>query len=129
MKRNPRSEPIGQAKTCGGDIEPLHLEVNKLSERLNAAKFELGTPLAEIRDVALAALNIPHDDVPTGRDGNDDVEVSRWSTPRRFDPEVCDHVTLGEMYGRLDFATTIKLTGSRFMVMRGQPARLHRTLA
>lgn len=55
--------------------------------------------LAEIRDIALAIPNIPHDDVPVGRDENDNVEVSRWGTPRQFDFEVRDHVTLGEMHG------------------------------
>ena len=74
-------------------------EVNKLGEQLDAAKSELETLLAEIRDIALAIPNIPHDDVPVGRDENDNVEVSRWGTPRQFDFEVRDHVTLGEMHG------------------------------
>ena len=64
--------------------------------------------------------------MPVGRDENDNVEVSRWGTPRQFDFEVRDHVTLGEMHGGLDFAAAVKLTGSRFVVMKGQLARLPR---
>ncbi len=67
-ERNSRSKSIGQAKARGEDIEPLRLEVNKLGEQLDAAKSELETLLAEIRDIALAIPNIPHDDVPVGRD-------------------------------------------------------------
>ncbi len=128
-ERNSRSKSIGRAKARGEDIEPLRPEVNKLGEQLDAAKSELETLLAEIRDIALAIPNIPHDDVPVGRDENDNVEVSRWGTPRQFDFEVRDHVTLGEMHGGLDFAAAVKLTGSRFVVMKGQLARLHRALA
>ncbi len=97
-ERNSRSKSIG-GKARGEDIEPLRTEVNKLGEQLDAAKSELETLLAEIRDIALAIPNIPHDDVPVGRDENDNVEVSRWGTPRQFDFEVRDHVTLGEMHG------------------------------
>lgn len=128
-ERNSRSKSIGQAKARGEDIEPLRLEVNKLGEELDAAKAELETLLTEIRDIALAIPNIPDDSVPVGKDEHDNVEVSRWGTPRKFDFEIRDHVTLGEMHGGLDFANAVKLTGSRFVVMKGQIARLHRALA
>lgn len=64
-----------------------------------------------------------------GKDENDNVEVSRWGTPREFDFDVRDHVTLGEMHTGLDFAAAVKLTGSRFVVMKGQIARMHRALS
>ena len=67
--------------------------------------------------------------MPVGKDENDNVEVSRWGTPREFDFEVRDHVTLGEMHSGLDFAAAVKLTGSRFVVMKGQIARMHRALS
>ncbi len=86
-------------KRAGKTSSHYASEVNKLGEQLDAAKSELETLLAEIRDIALAIPNIPHDDVPVGRDENDNVEVSRWGTPRQFDFEVRDHVTLGEMHG------------------------------
>ncbi|WP_449553591.1 serine--tRNA ligase [Lelliottia amnigena] len=128
-ERNSRSKSIGQAKARGEDIEPLRLEVNKLGEELDQAKTELELLLAEIRDIALAIPNTPDDSVPVGKDENDNVEVKRWGTPREFDFEVRDHVTLGEMHSGLDFAAAVKLTGARFVVMKGQIAHLHRALA
>ncbi len=91
-ERNSRSKSIGQAKARGEDIEPLRLEVNKLGEELDAAKAELDALQAEIRDIALTIPNLPADEVPVGKDENDNVEVSRWGTPREFDFEVRDHV-------------------------------------
>ncbi len=128
-ERNSRSKSIGQAKARGEDIEPLRLEVNKLGEELDQAKADLDVLQAEIRDIALAIPNTPDDSVPVGKDEDDNVEVKRWGTPREFDFEVRDHVTLGEMHAGLDFAAAVKLTGSRFVVMKGQIAHLHRALA
>ena len=128
-ERNSRSKSIGQVKARGEDIEPLRLEVNKLGEELDAAKAELETLLAEIRDIALTLPNLPDDCVPLGKDDSENVEVSRWGEPRKFDFDVRDHVTLGEMAKGLDFAAAVKLTGSRFVVMQGQIARLHRALS
>ncbi|HEY2454016.1 MAG TPA: serine--tRNA ligase [Scandinavium sp.] len=128
-ERNSRSKSIGQAKARGEDIEPLRLEVNKLGEALDAAKAELDALLVEIRDIALTLPNIPDDCVPMGKDDSENVEISRWGEPRKFEFEVRDHVTLGEMAKGLDFASAVKLTGSRFVVMQGQIARLHRALS
>lgn len=128
-ERNSRSKSIGQAKARGEDIEPLRLEVNKLGEELDAAKAELEELLAEIRNIALTLPNIPDDCVPLGKDDSENVEISRWGEPRKFDFDVRDHVTLGEMAKGLDFASAVKLTGSRFVVMQGQIARLHRALS
>lgn len=128
-ERNSRSKSIGAAKARGEDIEPLRLEVNELGEKLDAAKSELDQLLNDIRDLALSIPNMPDDSVPVGRDENDNVEVSRWGEPRQYDFEIRDHVTLGEMTGGLDFAAAVKLTGARFVVMKGQMARMHRALA
>ncbi|WP_145599320.1 serine--tRNA ligase [Yersinia alsatica] len=128
-ERNSRSKMIGAAKARGEDIEPLRLEVNVLGEKLDAAKVELDKLQNEIRDLALSIPNLPDDSVPVGRDENDNVEVSRWGEPRKYDFEVRDHVSLGEMAGGLDFAAAVKLTGARFVVMKGQIARMHRALA
>ena len=127
-ERNSRSKSIGQAKARGEDIEPLRLQVNQLGEELDAAKNELDSLLAEIRDISLTLPNIPDDCVPMGKDDSENVEISRWGEPRKFDFEVRDHVTLGEMAKGLDFAAAVKLTGSRFVVMQGQVARMHRAL-
>ncbi|MGM7734925.1 serine--tRNA ligase [Yersinia enterocolitica] len=128
-ERNSRSKLIGAAKARGEDIEPLRLEVNELGEKLDAAKAELDKLQNEIRDLALSIPNLPDDSVPLGKDENDNLEVSRWGEPRQYDFEVRDHVSLGEMAGGLDFAAAVKLTGARFVVMKGQIARMHRALA
>ncbi|KLN46478.1 seryl-tRNA synthetase [Providencia rettgeri] len=127
--RNSRSKTIGAAKARGEDIEPLRLEVNQLGEKLDAAKAELDKLQQEIRDIALSIPNIPDDQVPDGRDDSDNVEVARWGEPRQYDFEVRDHVSLGELTGGLDFPAAVKLTGARFVVMKGQIARMHRALA
>ena len=128
-ERNARSKSIGQAKARGEDIEPLREEVNVLGERLDAAKAELDALQNEIRDFALALPNLPADEVPAGKDDTDNLEISRWGEPKQHDFAVRDHVELGEMQQGLDFATAAKLTGSRFVVMKGQIARLHRALS
>jgi seryl-tRNA synthetase len=128
-ERNSRSKLIGAAKARGEDIEPLRLEVNVLGERLDAAKAELDKLQNEIRDLALSIPNLPDDSVPMGKDEKDNLEVSRWGEPRKYDFEVRDHVSLGEMAGGLDFAAAVKLTGARFVVMKGQIARMHRALS
>ncbi|WP_187488156.1 serine--tRNA ligase [Duffyella gerundensis] len=128
-ERNARSKSIGQAKARGEDIEPLREEVNVLGERLDAAKAELDALQNEIRDFALALPNLPADEVPAGKDDTDNLEISRWGEPKQYDFVVRDHVELGEMQQGLDFATAAKLTGSRFVVMKGQIARLHRALS
>ncbi|MWN04981.1 seryl-tRNA synthetase [Gilliamella bombicola] len=127
-ERNARSKAIGQAKARGEDITAVREEVNKLGEKLNSAKIELDTLLNQIKDIASSIPNIPDDSVPDGKDENDNVEISRFGTPRTFDFPVQDHVALGERFGGLDFAAGVKLTGARFVVMKSQIARLHRAI-
>tara|TARA_R110000744_G_scaffold130699_3_gene238434 strand:- start:2512 stop:3810 length:1299 start_codon:yes stop_codon:yes gene_type:complete len=129
-ERNVRSKSIGKAKASGQDIEPLLAQVGQLGDELNAAKAELTGLLDEIQSLTLNIPNLPDDSVPEGKDEEENVEVSRWGTPRVFDFEVKDHVDLGAgVANGLDFETATKLTGSRFVVMRGQIARLNRAIA
>ncbi|MBD2784266.1 serine--tRNA ligase [Xenorhabdus sp. DI] len=128
-ERNSRSKAIGAAKARGENIEPLRQEVNQLGEKLDSAKAELDTLQAEIRNIALSMPNIPDDSSPDGKDDSDNLEISRWGEPRQYDFDIKDHVSLGELTGGLDFAAAVKLTGSRFVVMKGQIARLHRAIA
>lgn len=128
-ERNARSKAIGEAKARGEDITSVREEVNKLGERLNSAKAELEILLNQIKDIASNIPNIPDDSVPDGKDENDNVEISRFGTPRTFDFPVQDHVALGERFGGLDFAAGVKLTGARFVVMKSQIAHLHRAIA
>lgn len=128
-ERNSRSKSIGAAKARGEDIEPLRQEVNQLGEKLSAAKAELNVLQNEIRELALTIPNIPDDSAPIGKDDQDNLEISRWGEPRKFDFKVRDHIELGELHDGLDFALAAKLTGSRFVVKKGQIARLHRAIA
>ena len=128
-ERNARSKSIGQAKARGEDIEPLRNEVNLLGEKLDQAKADLDALLNEIRQLALTLPNIPDDVVPDGKDDTENLEILRWGTPKHYEFDVKDHVDLGEMSGGLDFASAVKITGSRFVVLKGQMARLHRALA
>ena len=129
-ERNVRSKSIGKAKAQGQDIAPLLAEVGQLGDDLDAAKAELDTLLSEISALTQGIPNLPDESVPAGKDENDNVEVSKWGTPPSFDFEVKDHVDVAEGLGKgADFEVATKLTGSRFVVMRGQVARLHRALA
>jgi seryl-tRNA synthetase len=129
-ERNVRSKSIGKAKSQGEDIAPLLAEVGKLGDDLDAAKAELTVLLDEITAFTQGIPNLPHESVPEGKDEDDNVEISRWGEPRTFDFEVKDHVDIGEgLNNSLDFATATKLTGSRFVVMRRDMARLNRAIA
>jgi seryl-tRNA synthetase len=126
--RNARSKAIGQAKAKGEDTTALMAEVAGLGDKLKSNEQALADVQAKLAQIALGIPNIPHESVPVGKDENDNVEVSRWGTPRRFDFDVKDHVELGERHGWLDGEAGAKLSGARFTVMRGQLAHLHRAL-
>lgn len=127
-ERNTRSKGIGKAKAAGEDIQPLLAEVADLGNKLDAAKAELNNVQDQLDELLSGVPNLPSDEVPEGADEDDNVEVRRWGTPREFDFEPQDHVALGEKSGELDFETASKLTGSRFSLMTGKLARLHRAL-
>ncbi|MGQ7242312.1 serine--tRNA ligase [Salinicola sp. V024] len=128
-ERNVRSKSIGKAKAAGEDIQPLLAEVGQLGDDLDTAKRELGEVQQAWDDLVAGLPNLPHADVPQGADESDNVELHRWGAPREVDFDVRDHVDLGARFGYLDFEMATKLTGSRFAVMRGPIARLHRALA
>ena len=128
-ERNSRSKAIGAAKARGENIESLLAEVDDMGIELSMAKAKLDDVLAELNQIALTIPNIPADEVPLGKDDSENQEILRWGTPKAFDFEVKDHVTLGEELAGLDFAAGVKLSGARFAVMKGQIARMHRALA
>ncbi|WP_025739115.1 serine--tRNA ligase [Salinivibrio socompensis] len=127
-ERNSRSKSIGQAKAKGEDITPLLAEVSNLGDELDAAKVELAALQQKVNDLVMGVPNLPAAEVPSGKDESENQEIMRWGEPRQFDFEVKDHVDLGELSGGLDFASAVKLSGSRFIVMKGQMARMHRAL-
>ncbi|MEO5830957.1 MAG: serine--tRNA ligase [Rhodanobacter sp.] len=126
--RNTRSKAIGQAKGKGEDVAPLMAEVAGIGDKLKVNEQALAEVQAKLAEIALGIPNIPHESVPIGKDEHDNVEASRWGTPRTFDFTVKDHVELGERHGWLDGDAGAKLSGARFTVLRGQLARLHRAL-
>lgn len=127
-ERNQRSKSIGKAKAQGEDIQPLLAEVGRLGDELDAAKEQLTDIQQQLSDFEMGLPNLPDASVPDGKNEDDNVEVRRWGTPATFDFEVKDHVDVGGDLGLLDFETAAKITGSRFSVMSGDMARLHRAL-
>jgi len=126
--RNERSKGIGRAKAAGGDVESLKREVGELGDALTAAEATLTTAAAELDDLLAGLPNMLHESVPPGRDSSDNVELRRWGAPPKFGFTPLDHVALGEKLGLMDFDAAAKLSGARFVVLRGALARLQRAL-
>lgn len=128
-KRNSLSKQVGMLKSTGEDASAVLAEVGGLGDELKHNEQALTALLDEINAWLVGFPNLPHESVPDGRDEADNLEVLRWGTPASFDFPVRDHVDLGAGLGGLDFEMAVKLSGSRFAVMRGDLARLHRALA
>jgi seryl-tRNA synthetase len=127
-ERNAHSKAIGQAKARGQNIEPLRAQVTGLSEQLKHVETQLHEVQARLEGILMEVPNVPDESVPDGRDESANLELRRWGEPRAFDFTPQDHVELGSRFGWLDFEAASKLTGTRFVVMRGALARLHRAL-
>ena len=127
-KRNTLSKQIGMLKGKGEDVAPVMAEVAGLGDALKANEEKLAVLLAQIDGFLARIPNLPHDSVPDGQDEHGNVEVSRWGTPATFGFVAKDHVELGEALGGLDFERGVKIAGSRFTVMHGDIACLHRAL-
>jgi seryl-tRNA synthetase len=128
-QKNKNAKAIGQAKTKGEDVQPLLDAVADLGDKLKTAEQRLNDVQSRLNEILLGIPNLPHADVPDGNDENDNREERRWGEPPVFNFEVKDHVDLGESLGQLNFETAAKIAGSRFSVMNGAIARLHRALA
>ena len=129
-ERKSRSKLIGQAKAKGEDASDILASMEAINTDLEAKKTALIALQEEYGAYAMGIPNVPDASVPEGLDENANLEISKWGTPRIFDFEIRDHADLGEALEEgLDFETAAKLTGSRFVVMQGRTARLHRALA
>lgn len=129
--RNSISKQIGQ-KMAAGDkagAEEIKKQIGTLGSDLEAKKAQLSEIQGKVEAITLTVPNLPDDEVPQGKDESENVEVATWGEPKTYSFEVKDHVDLGELSGGLDFASATKLTGARFIVMKGQFARLHRAIA
>jgi len=130
-ERNANAKAVGMAKAQGKgeDVAPLLARGEALTGELAVADRELTAVQQELESWQLGLPNLLHESVPDGRDEADNREVRRWGEPRKLDFEPKDHVTLGEKLRGLDFEAAARISGSRFVVMRGGMARLHRALA
>lgn len=126
-RRNDASKQIGQLKRQGGDCDTLMAEVAQLKERIPAVEEEDRALGAEIETILATLPNLPDDSVPDGPDESANVEIRRWGTPRAFNFTPLDHDALGEKLG-MDFDGAAKLSGARFVVLKGPMARLQRAI-
>ncbi|MEJ2328660.1 MAG: serine--tRNA ligase [Gammaproteobacteria bacterium] len=127
-ERNSKSKGIGKAKAAGENIQPLLDAVASLGDELKEAQERLAEVQQELQQMLLEIPNIPDVSVPDGKVEEDNREERRWGTPRDFDFEPKDHVDLGTASGLFDSETAAKITGSRFTLLSGPLARLHRAL-
>jgi seryl-tRNA synthetase len=131
-ERNQASKKIGELIKAGMSVDEAKASVNatlaKIEQQLAQLTESAKSSQQEIDAWLMSMPNTPDDGVPEGRDEAGNVEVSRWGEPRTFDFEIKDHVDIGEQLGGIDFESATKITGSRFVVMRGGIAKLHRAL-
>jgi seryl-tRNA synthetase len=127
-RRNEASKQIGMVKKQGGDAEALMAEVAALKDRL--AEFEAAEKQVaeELEGLLLTIPNLPADDVPQGEDESGNVELRKVGTPPVFDFTPLEHDALGEKLGLMDFPAAARISGSRFVVLKGALARLERAL-
>ncbi|WVN42566.1 serine--tRNA ligase [beta proteobacterium MWH-UniP1] len=127
-QRNSLSKQIGMAKGKGENADALMAQVAQIAAKLDAGAKQLEEIQAKLNDWLMTIPNIPHASVPEGADADSNMEVRRVGEPKPYPFDVKDHVDVGAKLG-LDFEVAVKITGSRFAVMRGDVARLHRALA
>ncbi|HEY7773485.1 MAG TPA: serine--tRNA ligase [Marinagarivorans sp.] len=128
QERNASAKSIGKAKAQGEDIAPLLAAVENMKSQLHDSETELSRVQSELEHLLAGVPNVPDETVPAGLKEDDNVELTQVGEVPSFDFDPLDHVDLGEKLGMLDFDTASKLTGSRFAVIKGQLATLHRAL-
>ncbi len=127
-ERNTRSKAIGQAKAQGEDIQPLLDEVQDLGDQLKAAEADLADIQASMQEIMTGIPNILDDEVPAGKNEDDNVEILCWGEKPEFSFPVKDHVDLGATSNGMDFELGAKIASARFVVLRGPLARLQRAI-
>jgi len=127
-ERNQASKAIGRAKAQGEDADELMARMKDVNAELDASSRKLQEVQDALTELLRNIPNLPHESVPAGTDENDNAETRRWGEPRAFDFEPLDHADVGVHLGGLEFDAAAKLSGSRFVVMHGDMARLHRAL-
>ncbi len=127
-QRNSKSKEIGAAKAKGEDADAIIAEVGALKENIRQGEEDEKVQADALDEVLGALPNLLDDDVPNGKDEDDNIEVSKVGDPRSYNFEAKEHFELGEALGMMDFEAAAKISGSRFVVLRGQLARLSRAL-
>ena len=127
--RNQFSKRIGQAKAKAEDVSGLMAEANRANGELADLERRLEAVQTKLQDLLLGVPNLPHESVPVGRSSEDNIEVRRAGSPKKFGFAVKDHVDLGAGLKMLDFDAAGKIAGARFALMKGPIARLHRAIA
>ena len=128
-ERNRVSKAVGQAKARGEDPAEILETVTELGHQLDAEKQRFDEAARDLQELLLGLPNVPDEHVPDGQSEEDNVEIRRWGTPRQFDGEAADHVTLGEATGLMNFDVAATMAQSRFVALRGELAQLQRALA
>ena len=126
--RNALSKQIGQLKSRGEDASDVMAEAGRIPDQVKQLEQHLTDVQARQQQILMEVPNLPHESVPVGRSTDENVQMRRWGEPPRFDFTAKDHVDLGAALG-IDFETAARLSGARFVVLKGQVARLHRALA
>lgn len=127
-ERNSKSKQIGKLKSQGLDTTEIMAQVSEFGAQLDAKKSQLKLVQDELNALLMTIPNIPHESVPKGESEDDNQEVLIWGKKPEFNYVIKDHVDIAEALGGLDFGAAIKVTGARFMVLKGELARLHRAL-
>ncbi|WMY96352.1 MAG: serine--tRNA ligase [Arsenophonus sp.] len=128
-EKNYRSKKIAEEKIKYQNIQSMSKEINIINKKIDSVKNQLTELQNDILDITLSLPNLPDESVPEGKNEINNVEISRWGQFRKYTFSIKDHVTLGELIDGLDFPLGVKITGSRFVVMKGKIARLHRALS
>lgn len=126
--RNVRSKEVGQAKAAGKNVEDVMASLKQLSDELKSVEEQFAKTQVALDDFLAVIPNITHESVPVGKSEEDNVHVRTWGEPKKFSFTPKDHVELGANHGWMDFETAAKLSGARFVVLRGPFARLQRAL-
>ena len=126
-QRNQFSKNIGSEKGKGNDVSELMSQVNIISDTLKELESQLALIQTSLNNFLLNIPNIPHQSVPNGNSEKDNITLKEYGKPKNFSYAIKDHVDVGLQHG-LDFELGTKLSGTRFVTMKGEMARLHRAI-
>jgi len=130
-ERNAASKLVGEAKASGNHKEFERLRTLVSEKKLEIASLEDSAKQidAKLTNLLLTIPNTPYDDVPDGLDENDNVEIHKWGTPQQYEFDALEHYEIKSVSKGMDFETAAKMSGSRFVILSGAIARIHRALA